>query len=180
LELRDFVPSDEADVHAYASDPRVTRFLWWGPNTPQETRDFVARVCREAGEHPRRHYELAAVDRASARAIGTAGLLLRRSQYREYELDYCLHREWWGAGYGTEAVRALVDLGFRQLDAHRIYALVDPENPASQRVLEKLGFRREGHQRRDTLIAGEWRDTLVYALLDGEWGRPAKSTEGGS
>jgi len=49
--------------------------------------------------------------------------------------------------------------------AHRLYAQIDTENAASIALAEKLGFSREGHQRLDTLIRGEWRDTLIYARL---------------
>lgn len=51
------------------------------------------------------------------------------------------------------------------MKAHRLYAQIDTENAASIALAEKLGFSREGHQRLDTLIRGEWRDTLIYARL---------------
>jgi ribosomal-protein-alanine N-acetyltransferase len=69
----------------------------------------------------------------------------------------------------TETVRALLDSGFRSIGAHRVYALVDPENTASRQLLTRIGFRLEGHLRKDALIRGEWRDSLVYALLADEW-----------
>jgi ribosomal-protein-alanine N-acetyltransferase len=52
---------------------------------------------------------------------------------------------------------------------HRVFALVDPDNGASVRLLERLGFRREGQMRKDSLIRGTWRDSLIYAMLAEEW-----------
>ena len=169
LDIRDLVPDDWRAVHDYASDEAVTRYLSWGPNTEQDTRAFVDAACRDAAEQPRRNFALGVVDRETATLIGGCGLLVRREEYGEYEVGYCFHRDWWGRGFGTESVRALVGFAFRSGQAHRIYALVDPENHASSRLLQDLGFRLEGHQRQDSLIRGEWRDSLVYGVLENEW-----------
>jgi RimJ/RimL family protein N-acetyltransferase len=103
------------------------------------------------------------------RVIGRCELISRRSIYREYEIGYFFRPDAWGRGIATETVRALLDFGFRSIHAHRIYALVDPDNTASGRLLTRIGFRLEGHLRKDALVRGEWRDSLVYALLADEW-----------
>ena len=156
-------------MHEYASDPVVTRYLWWGPNGEEDTQRFLALATDQASERPRQNFELAIVHRESGELFGGCGLTIRRAAYREYEIGYCLNKEWWDHGYGAEAVRALIDFGFRKLAAHRIFAVVDPENSVSAKLLCKLRFRQEGVQRKDTLIAGRWRDTSVYALIDEEW-----------
>ncbi|HKH44366.1 MAG TPA: GNAT family protein [Thermoanaerobaculia bacterium] len=71
--------------------------------------------------------------------------------------------------WASEVVGALLAFGFGEMGAHRIYGQVDPENEGSSRVLTRAGFRLEGHLRKDVLKGGEWRDSLVYALLDEEW-----------
>lgn len=178
LELRDFHPDDFHAVHAFASDPLVTRYTSWGPNSEDETRDFLQRASAESTEWPRRDYSLAVVDRAADRLIGSCGLMSRRAPFQEYEIGYVLHRDWWGRGVAKEVVGYLLGFGFEQLSAHRIYAQVDPENAPSSRVLLRLGFSLEGHLRRDLRVRDEWRDSLVYALLVEEW-RDAASGEGG-
>ena len=89
----------------------------------------------------------------------------RRLVHREYELGYCLAEHAWGRGLASEAVKLMLGFAFGDVGAHRLYASIDPANGASQKVIEKAGFRCEGQQRRDTLIEGEWRDSLIYALL---------------
>lgn len=169
IELREFRPDDEAAVHAYGSDPEVTRYLSWGPNSEENTRRFLKRAVRAANERPRRDYEFAIVERATEQLIGGCGLRSARAEYHEYALGYCLRRDRWGAGVATEVVRALTNCGMRALRAHRIFALVDAENLASCRLLERLGYRMEGEQRADTRVRGAWRDTRVYAVLADEW-----------
>jgi len=68
----------------------------------------------------------------------------------------------------TETVKRVIDFGFSELGLHRIYATLAPENVASARVLEKAGMRREGHLRKHRYIKGEWRDSLLYAILESE------------
>jgi RimJ/RimL family protein N-acetyltransferase len=171
LELRDLDPEDFEFVHRYSSDPQVTRYLAWGPNTEAETRAFLLRAQTHAAARPRRDFELGVVDRSSGELIGGCGLHSRREASREYETGYCLRRDWWARGVGSETLAALLDYGFRNLRAHRIYAQVSPGNIASVRILERLRFRLEGHLRRDEFVREEWHDTLIYALLEEEWQR---------
>lgn len=169
LLLRPYRASDYDAVHAYGSDPEVTRYMSWGPNSPDETRAFLQRVHEASQCEPRTDYDLAIVLRAEHRLVGGCGVYARRLHYREYELGYCIAREAWGRGIAVEAVRALLGFAFGQLGAHRVYASIEPRNAASIRVAEKLGFRREGCHQRDTLVRGQWRDSLVYGLLAEEW-----------
>jgi RimJ/RimL family protein N-acetyltransferase len=99
----------------------------------------AAAMVAEYAEHQRRHgfSFWAVVERASGELIGDAGL------YRmggEVELGYTLGRAWWGRGYATEAARACLEIAFGELGLPSLIAVVDPANPASTRVLEKLGF----------------------------------------
>lgn len=169
LTLRDYAEGDLASVHAYGSDSEVVRFMSWGPNDEDATRDFLARTIATTREEPRMNWELAIVLSETGEQVGGCGLMPRRLPYREWELGYVLRRDLWGNGLVPEAARAVVEFGFRHLDAHRIFALIDPDNRGSIRVAEGLGMRHEGTWRRDSWIHGEWRDTRVYALLENEW-----------
>ncbi len=84
-------------------------------------------------------------------------------------IGYVYNPEFWGQGYATEAAGAVLNLGFRHLNLHRIVGVCDPNNPGSARVLEKCGMRREGHMIEDRLIKGHWTDSVLYAMLQSEW-----------
>ena len=169
LLLREFQPSDLVDVHVYAGDPFVTRYMTWAPNTLEETRAFLEQVMRLAREEPRMTYELAVTLRDTGELIGGAGLRVHSVEHRNGDIGYILRRDCWGRGYATEAARLLLHFGFDRLGLHRIWARCDPENTASIRVLQKIGMQWEGRIRHQHLVRGRWRDSELYAILEDEW-----------
>jgi RimJ/RimL family protein N-acetyltransferase len=84
-------------------------------------------------------------------------------------LGYCYGERAWGRGYATEAARALLQWAFATLDLNRVQAETDTRNAASARVLEKLGFVREGMLREDCVVDGDVSDSWVYGLIRREW-----------
>lgn len=166
--IRDFTLADEEAVHDYGSDPEVVRYMPWGPNTREETRGFLERVTATQQQHPRLAYEMALVLRSTNQLIGGCGITITRSGVREAMLGYCLHRNYWGQGYMSEAARAMVGFAFEQLEVHRVYATCDPDNIGSRRVMEKIGMSFEGRLRDHQLIRGAWRDSLVHSILEHE------------
>jgi RimJ/RimL family protein N-acetyltransferase len=166
--LRDARESDFAAVHAYASDPEVTRTTGWGPDTEEKTRAFLAHAVAAARAQPRSDFALLVERRADGRVVGGCGIRTALRE-REWEIGYVFAREVWGQGLATECARALVAFGFGALGAHRVRAGVFPDNAASARVLAKLGFTCEGVARRTIFARGEWHDERVFALLADEW-----------
>ena len=169
LLLRDFVPSDFDAVHAYGSDLEVTRYMEWGPNTPDETRFFMDRALTGQSVWPMLHFGLAIEWLETSAVIGSIDLRLLDAANRTAEIGYCLHRDHWRRGIIHEASRALIDVAFRTLGLHRVIATCDVRNTGSFGVMEKLGMRREGVLRQDRQIKGAWRDTYLYAVLAEEW-----------
>lgn len=167
--LREYQAEDLAAVLRYAQDPEVTRHLPWGPEGPQEVQEFLGRVAANVRQVPRRQYELAAVRKDSGELIGGGRLGILSPEHRQGDLGYVLRRDQWGQGFGSEISRVLATFGFENLGLHRIEATCDPENPASRRVLEKLGMRLEGQRRHDFFVRGTWRDSLLFAILEDEW-----------
>jgi RimJ/RimL family protein N-acetyltransferase len=106
---------------------------------------------------------------AAGRLIGDVVLFLRSVEHSGGELGYVFHPEAAGAGYATEAARAVLALAFEQLGLHRVIARIDGRNQASARLAERLGMRREAHFRSNEVFKGEWSDELVYAILAEEW-----------
>ena len=170
LILREFEDADFSDVHRYASDLRVVEHLSWGPNSETDTRNFITKAIHHRQASPRREFEFAVVLRATGRIIGGCSLCARgQPENATCEIGYCFLHEVWGHGYGAEAVEALVNFGVSETGVHRIFATIDLDNPASTRLVERLGFRREGVMRQDAFVRGVWKDSLIYALLDTEW-----------
>lgn len=172
LRLREFREGDFDDVHAYASLPEVCRFMEWGPNTRELTQAFMDRKWAEQAQWPRQAVNLAMEHLADGRVIGSIRLSLSDSDNLAGDFGYTLHSGYWRRGLATEASRAVIDIGFRVLGLHRLWADCDVENVGSWGVMEKLGMRREAHLRENKLIKGEWRDSYLYAILADEYVLP--------
>src|SRR5947209_2779084 len=110
LILRPFSASDFEDVHSYASDPAVTRYTSFGPNSPEDTREFLARCEANAAstDEVYRNYNFAISLRESGRVIGGTGFAIDHPAHRGAELGYVLGQDHWGAGIATEAVTAVI------------------------------------------------------------------------
>ncbi|PRA08204.1 GNAT family N-acetyltransferase [Arthrobacter sp. MYb211] len=151
--------SDFAAVHEYATDPMVYRYAEWGPNSAEQTRQYLL----EASLPNSQALTLAVL--VDEQVIGGAAVWSTDADHRCGELGYSLNRKFWGRGYATLATKMLLDLGFSSLDLHRITATCAPENSASRRVLEKAGFAYEGHLREHKLVGDRRRDSLLFARL---------------
>ncbi len=161
-------PPRQSDVEAmmsgYANNVNVTRYLVWQPHSSmRETREFVAR-CAE-GWRTGAEFAWAIALRETNEFIGMAGL---RMLGFKADIGYALAEKFWGRGFATEAVKAIVEWALQQPGIYRVWALVDVDNPASARVLEKVGMQREGILRRSSLhpnVSNEPRDSYSYAIV---------------
>jgi RimJ/RimL family protein N-acetyltransferase len=168
LRLRPFNDSDANALFALHSNAYVLRY-WdsppWSNRLRAERFITTCRQIAEAGTGTR-----LAVDRVSDAAfIGWCSLTRWNPDYRSASMGYCFDDAAWGQGYATEAARALLQWAFDTLDLNRVQAETDTRNAASARVLEKLGFVREGTLREDCVVNGEVSDSWVYGLIRREW-----------
>ncbi|MDM9382145.1 GNAT family protein [Chlorogloeopsis sp. ULAP01] len=168
LILREFAESDWQAVHTYASDPAVVRYLPFGPNTEEDTKNFLQAEVKMRRKKLRQHFAFAVTLKANKQVIGSCRISITNPDKREASIGFCLAKEFWGKGYATELGSKLLEFGFKQLNLHRIFAICDPQNKASMRVLIKICMRQEGYLREYELIKGQWRDALLFALLERE------------
>jgi RimJ/RimL family protein N-acetyltransferase len=169
LLLRAFSQADFDDVHAYAIDPDVVRYMDWGPNSLEDTQAFLDRSFAAQLRWPRSDVNLAVQHLADDRVIGAIRLGVNDEAARTGDIGYSLSSTYWRQGLGTEAARAMVAAGFEVLGLHRIWAECDTRNTGSYGIMEKLGMRREAHFRQDKRARDGWRDSYLYAILAQEW-----------
>jgi ribosomal-protein-alanine N-acetyltransferase len=167
LKLRNITQKDFQAVHEYASDPETVKYMPFGPNTEEETQEFINRNLKQQQEQPRTDYGFGIILKHEDRLIGACGM--HGVTENQASIGYILNRRYWSHGYATETVKALVDYLFSELGVHRVYASCDPRNHASIRVLEKVGMRLEGKLRENVIIRGEYRDSLIFGILVNEW-----------
>jgi len=162
---------DERDVDAHYAvfaDPEVARYWSSGPWTSlDQSREHIAATQAAYADGSGMRLGVELID--TGELIGNVSLHRFVDTSRRCEMGYALARAHWGGGYVSEALRALLAYGFTSLDLNRIEADVDPRNGASARVLEKLGFQKEGYMPERWIVQGEPADTVYYGLLRRHW-----------
>lgn len=168
LVLRPFENEDAADLLRVFAEPEVVRYWSSGAWTDIAQAEAMIAEARQAyRDGGLARYAIALAD--TNRLIGICNLRGFFEQNRRCELGYALGRAYWGQGFAAEALEALLDHAFHVLDINRIEADIDPRNEASARLLEKLGFRREGYMPERWIVHGEKADTAFYGLLRRYW-----------
>jgi RimJ/RimL family protein N-acetyltransferase len=170
LTLRAFNRSDVDAVYAYRQREDVSRYLFDGPMSRESCAEAVqARIQQMSLAFEGDRVTLAAERREDGALVGEVTLIWRSIVSKQGEVGYVFNPDFHGQGYASEAVRALVGLGFWMFDLHRIYARCDPRNTPSFRLMERLGMRREAHFREQVFLRGEWTDEYIYAVLQADW-----------
>jgi [ribosomal protein S5]-alanine N-acetyltransferase len=169
--LRPFEERDADAMFTLHTNRRVLRF-WDSPPWKERARAerFIA-ACRQI-EQDGTGARLVIERAADATFIGWCCLVEWNAVHRSAMLGYCLDDAAWGQGLATEATSALLEWAFTTLDLNRVQAETDTRNAASSRVLEKLGFAREGTLRENCVVDSDVSDSWVYGLLRREWRSP--------
>ena len=169
LLLRSLTLEDAADVQRLAGERDVASTL---TNMPHPYEDGMAeewiRACSGKYENDEA-LNFAITLRTEGNFIG--GMVLRLDPENENaELGYWIGKPYWNCGYATEAAKAVVAYSFKVLKLNRIHAKHFKRNPASGRVLEKIGMQYEGCLRQHTKKWGNFEDFNGYGILKSEFG----------
>lgn len=115
----------------------------------------------------------AVCEAGSGGLVGSIELRAIDSEHAQAELSFWIGRPYWGRGYAAEAGAALIRHAFGPLGLNRVYAFHMVRNPASGRVLARLGMRKEGLLRQRVRKWGRFEDVLAWAVLRRDLGPPA-------
>ena len=167
LLLRPFTPADADAVHEIVSDREIAYNTAHIPHPYPEgmAAEWVDRVTARwaTGESA----VFAATLRGDGRLIAAVGLEIEPPHNRA-ELGYWVARPFWNSGYCTEAARAVVQFAFDDVSLHRVSAHHYSRNPASGKVMQKIGMRHEGRLRQHVLKWGVFEDIDMYGIINGE------------
>ena len=168
LILRRYHQEDLQDLYEYLSDEEVVKYEPYRAMDMEETiRELDVRIA--SGEM------IAVVLKENGKLIGN--LYLSQRDFDSLELGYVFNKHYWRQGYAKESCKALIQKAFSGA-THRIYAECDPDNTASWKLLERLGFAREAHFKQNVYFRKDdqgnpiWKDTFVYSLLHQENQQP--------
>ncbi len=167
LKLRAIFPSDAAELFALMSDDNVSRFHELESfDSIEQAHETIANYTHWfQSDHAVRWGIL---KKESMELIGTCCFDTFHPKYQSVNLGYNLRSEHWGHGFATESVNKIVEYAFEYGivgPINRIQAITVPENVASEKVLERLGFRKEGTMRQYGFWKNEFRDMNLFSLL---------------
>ena len=168
VRLRAMTPEDASGIFALFSDPEAMRYWSYPPYT--ELSQAQVRLARDIAATAQSAALPWGIEQEGA-LIGTVTLHDLNLSGGRAELGYMLSRPHWGQGLAREAVGLAIDHAFGALGLRRLEADIDPRNSASQKLLERLGFVREGYLRERWKVGDEITDTALYGLLAREWRR---------
>jgi RimJ/RimL family protein N-acetyltransferase len=170
LILRDLSPDDWPGVFAYTGDEAVSRYQAWAPHSERDAQAWIALSIAERLRTPRRMYYWGICRKDTDQIIGGLGIeLLPEENAGSAEIGYSLRKDHWRLGFGKEALTAALKFAFQKTEIRRLVAHCREKNLASFRLLEKVGFRREGHFIEDVRVRGELMSSYWYALTRAEW-----------
>jgi ribosomal-protein-alanine N-acetyltransferase len=178
LVLRPPRPNDVPEMRRALRNNAAHLRPWSVAPGPGEDPASLASVSRAVLQHRRewkrgQTFVLVIVPREDERRvvgrIALGGVL--RGAFQNAYLGYWIDQQQQGRGLTTEAVCAMTAFAFSAAGLHRVQAAVMPRNGASLRVLEKVGYRREGVAERYLCIAGRWEDHMLYAITAEEWAK---------
>jgi len=177
LRVQLLAESDLPALMQVNGDAEVTRFLPYATwNSLEDAHAWYQRmVGLQAGGAA---LQFVVTHKVSGSAIGTCLLFRFDEGSARAELGYALGRAHWGQGLMHEALSALVGSAFGAMGLRRVEAEVDPRNLASGRLLQRLGFTKEGLLRQRWVTKGTPTDVEVFGLLAGEWPVASPSTRG--
>lgn len=174
LEIRPFTLSDyKAWKNCHLALAKARNKWDVGPRTEKDlTEAKFKKVVQGQIERRKKDsfYDLGVFDHQGNLVGGVSLMEVTRMISQSAYLGYRIFNNHWGKGYAEESIRAIVDIGFKDLKLHRIEAGIEPTNKRSIRVAKKLKMRREGVKRRMLYLRKQWVDAVMYTLTTEDLG----------
>jgi len=167
LVLRRIADSDAEDLYAFRSDAEVQLYNGGVMTSAEESVNLIRQLDWGFEQGTGLHWGLTV--RGEDKVVGLFGYSHIAMEHRRSEVGYSLARPLWGHGFALEAMQAILNFGFVQMDLNRIYAVPYTVNVRSTRLLERLGFHLEGVHRQEFLIDGTFYDESIYSVLRSEF-----------
>ena len=164
LILREVTSTDSTNMLTYLSDEMVMKHMGLVPfQTEEDVLDEISWYQSIFEEGTGIRWGITLKD--SGEVIGSCGFLNRLSKHHRADVGYELSKDFWGKGIASEALEAVVRYGFQHFQLERIQALIEPNNLPSQKLVEKIGFKREGLLRHYEFTCGKFDDLIMYSIL---------------
>lgn len=167
LELRLFDKQDAEMVKELCNNINIYRTTLYIPY-PYTLNDALVWIeCHKKNFDEDRSYELAITDKENGDLLGAISLSNNR-QFNNGEIAYWIGEKYWGKGYGTEAAKAIIDFAFKEKKLHKVFARYFKSNPASGKIMKKIGMKQEGLLKDQVIKDGKYEDLFYYGIINPE------------
>lgn len=165
--LRGIRNSDTKSIQCYAKNREISKYTDLPhPFSLKDVQNLINQIKRDIKK--RGGYQLGIELQVTGEIIGIIGLT-SIDKHKKAEIEYWIGKKYWGQGITKEAIKLILDFGFKKLKLNRIYAKAIPKNIASWKLLEKCGFSYEGKLRESLFEKRKFVDLLVYSILKREY-----------
>ena len=165
LTLRRVLPSDVKEMFELRSNPETMKYIPRPLVTNYDEALAHIKMMEDKIE-TNEGINWAITIKGDDKMLGVIGHYRIKPEHYRAEVGYMILPEYHGKGITTEAVQCVVDYGFNTMQLHSIEGVIDPENDASQRVLQKCGFVKEAHFKENEFYDGKFIDAVVYSKLN--------------
>ena len=167
--IRKLKKSDASSLYKNVKDKEIVRYTLNIPHPYQkkDAAEFIGRSIKEWNEGKSYVFGIE-IDKE---IVGICSINNIDKESRHGTLGYWLGKKYWGQKFMSKAAKAVVDFGFKELKLHRIEVTHFAENIASQKIIQKLGFKLEGKEREKIFRFGRWHDHLLYGLLEQDFSK---------
>ncbi|WP_448212404.1 GNAT family N-acetyltransferase [Colwellia sp. MEBiC06753] len=166
LDIRPFERKDLTRFTEYRSNQAVAVYQSWSDYKYQDALALFNAMDYSTFGEEGNWYQLAIADAVNDEILGD--IAVHFIDCEQLEVGFTVAPQYQGKNIATQAVSCFLDYAFGQLNCHRITAITDTRNIASVKLLEKLGFRQEGHFKQNIFFKGAWGDEYLYAILASE------------
>lgn len=164
LVLREITVEDAPSILKYLSDKEVMKYYGLAPF--QSVNDVLDEISwYQSIFRNKTGIRWGITVKEQQEVIGSCGFLNVEAQHARADIGFELHQAYWGQGIASETLKPIITYGFNQLKLQRIQALIEPSNTASQKLVERHGFVREGLLRSYEYTCGKFDDLYMYSLL---------------
>ena len=169
LLVRQLQQSDLSDFHLYRSNPEVTKYQGFDVMTEEQAATFIhenaGKTFGKAGEW----VQYAIANKETGRLTGDCAIKLDQHDMRIAEIGITISHLSQNRGYAGEVMTGLLGFLFDEQGIHRVVEIVDAENAPCIRMLQRTGFRQEGHFNENIFFKGKWGSEYQFAMLQKEW-----------
>lgn len=173
LILRDLTMKDAKDLVGNINDLNVSIYLTHVPYpyTKKDAREFISICGKNIKQKPRKNYELGIELKSEKKLVGLVSLIKVERFNGTAGIGYWLGQKYWRQGIMYEAVSKLIEFAFTKLKLRRLSVTAFKENEASNSLIKKIGFKKEGIRKEHykSKATGKIHDDVIYGLLKSEW-----------